>query len=970
LWFVGFTCVFYPINVGNSLQLINYTTITLITQWYQRLLENNLNIDFKYKVTIAHTYLGDLLFRCLDKLVHCFQSSKSPEHIHPRAFAILSSQRVDTRMTLSYHAAMKFQSALLSIAATLFINTHVHAQSVPSGFSSSLVTAVTEPTAIAFTPDGRMLITSQGGALRVFKNGSLLGTAALTFNTNSTGVDPKICTGGEQGLLGVAVDPAFATNKYIYLFYTARNGSGCGAVDYTSANPSDPIQSGGTPSGTYSGFNRKVNRVSRFVLQDDDTLAKLANNNADETVLVDRMPARGTNHNAGDVHFGKDGFLYVSIGDGGTDYSGGSPGSGGGNNAARDKHVLTGKILRITRDGGIPPGNPFTGANTGRCNITGSTTPGNHCQETFAWGLRNPFRFAMDPNAANTRFYINDVGQGVWEEINESVSGADYGWNDCEGSYLNGQTGVGNKCNNAAYVDPRFEYQHGSNNVPGTSISNCNSITGGAFVPNGIWPSSGTLGTNYEGTYLFADYVCGAIFKISGSGLQTTSVAFATNLGGSSATSLGFGPDLAKPGSQALYYTSYTNNPGDGVWKISYSASGNAVPTVSNLVAAPSSGNAPLSTLLTATAIDTDPLDTLTYFWDFGDGTQSQTTTNSTNKTFNTNGSYIVSVRARDDKLAFSTPRTVTVQVGNTAPIVTMTSPAAGSTFSVGQTINMVGSASDPPNGNLPDSALSWRVILHHDTHTHPFFSGTGNNLSIVGPAPEDLAAAGNSYLEFELTATDSGGLQTVVSRDIQPLKITLNLASSPSGRKIVVNNSTEIVAPQAVTTWSGWNLPLTARDQNAGTSGYTFSSWSDAPAQPRSRGYVVPTTSPANVTVNFTQGGFVPSLDIDNNGQFRAANDGIVLMRYMLGFRGNALIANNVVGANAERGAAQDIENYIASVLASFNVDGRAGVNAATDGVLIVRYLLGISNAPLTNGTSSLNDAANVTNTLDGLKP
>ena len=79
--------------------------------------------------------------------------------------------------------------------------------------------------------------------------------------------------------------------------------------------------------------------------------------------------------------------------------------------------MLIGKILRITRTGGIPPTNPFQGAGTARCNVTGRTTAGNKCQETFAWGLRNPFRIAFDPNAAATRFFINDVGQDAWEEI-------------------------------------------------------------------------------------------------------------------------------------------------------------------------------------------------------------------------------------------------------------------------------------------------------------------------------------------------------------------------------------------------------------------------------------------------------------------------------------------------------------------------------------------------------------------------
>ncbi|MBA2490711.1 MAG: PQQ-dependent sugar dehydrogenase [Gammaproteobacteria bacterium] len=102
-----------------------------------------------------------------------------------------------------------------------------------------------------------------------------------------------------------------------------------------------------------------------------------------------------------------------------------------------------GKILRITRDGGIPPNNPFMGANSARCALTGRTTAGKHCQETFATGLRNPFRMAFDPNAASTRFFINDVGQITWEEINLGQAGADYGWNLREGPCPTGQSLAG-----------------------------------------------------------------------------------------------------------------------------------------------------------------------------------------------------------------------------------------------------------------------------------------------------------------------------------------------------------------------------------------------------------------------------------------------------------------------------------------------------------------------------------------------
>ncbi len=384
------------------------------------------------------------------------------------------------------------------------------AAAVPSGFTDVSIADVDNPTALAFTPDGRLLISQKSGALRVYQDGALLPTAALILS--------GVCTESERGLLGIAVDPDFASTRHIFLYYTFLKGGTC------------------------------VNRVSRFTLPDTNVISP-----ATELILIDNVPSPGGNHNGGDVHFGKDGYLYVSIGDGGSDYAGG--GSGGSNDAARDQHILLGKIARITKDGNIPPDNPFQGAGTARCN-TGPTTIGNRCQETFAWGLRNPFRIAFDPNAAGTRFFINDVGQGVWEEIDEGQAGADYGWNCREGAHPNPSAGSTCSPTPAGMVDPFYEYRHGEV-IPGTtSPTNCNSITGGAFVPDGVWPG-------FEDAYLFGDFVCGEIFALRPFGTSWLATDFGQSLGG--VTTMIFGPHEH---GQALYYTTYRN--GGEVHRVSF----------------------------------------------------------------------------------------------------------------------------------------------------------------------------------------------------------------------------------------------------------------------------------------------------------------------------------------------------------------------------------------------------------------
>ncbi len=389
----------------------------------------------------------------------------------------------------------------------------------------ALVTNVNTPTAIAFTPDGRLLITTQVGQLRVYQNGNLLAAPALDLSA-------RVCSNSERGLLGVAVDPNFAGENFIYLYYTFNKFGTC-------------------PTGEPANPNNPVNRVSRFVLGANNVVDP-----ASEVVLIDNILSTNGNHNGGDLQFGKDGLLYISVGDGGADYAGDS-GSGGANDAARDRHVLLGKILRITRDGFIPMTNPFQGPDSGRCNMTGSTTPGNWCQETFAWGLRNPFRIAFDPNAATTRFFINDVGQNTWEEIDEAVAGADYGWNVREGPCATGST---TNCGQqpSGLTNPVFAYQH-TNNCAASGVAG-NTISGGAFVPRGVWPSQ------YDGVYLFGEFICGKIFQLTpNAGGGFTASEFVTGLGSPSVVTMIFGPFQ---NTQALYYTTYAG--GGQVRRISF----------------------------------------------------------------------------------------------------------------------------------------------------------------------------------------------------------------------------------------------------------------------------------------------------------------------------------------------------------------------------------------------------------------
>jgi glucose/arabinose dehydrogenase len=178
---------------------------------------------------------------------------------------------------------------LAGFMTLLSLYTETAAATVRPGFQEEVLASVSRPVGLAFTPDGRMLILGKAGQVRVYKNGQLLQTPALNLNLLG-----KVCANGEAGLLGVALDPEFGTagHNYVYLYYTFKKFGVC-PTDWKPANTNNP-----------------VNRVSRFVMSGDTI------DPSSEEVLIDNIPAPTGNHNSGDLRFGKDGYLYVTVGDG------------------------------------------------------------------------------------------------------------------------------------------------------------------------------------------------------------------------------------------------------------------------------------------------------------------------------------------------------------------------------------------------------------------------------------------------------------------------------------------------------------------------------------------------------------------------------------------------------------------------------------------------------------------------------
>lgn len=305
-----------------------------------------------------------------------------------------------------------------------------------------------------------------------------------TNTTVALDISKDVCSNSERGLLGIAVDP-HETNGFVYLYYTFKKYDVC-------------------PEKTPEQNNNPVNRVARFQMN-GDTIVPNNGPNGPGDVLINNIPSPNGNHNAGDLHFGKDDKLYVSVGDGSCDLE--TPTRcQTENETSRYRNVLNGKILRVNTDGTIPTDNPYTDNPDGvRCgtltenNAAGGSkaAPGKICKETYAMGFRNPFRFAMDPDAQGTSLRVNDVGGGRIEEVSQVRSGGDYGWNCREGTLV---LNTSAPCPGNAMIGPIHQYNHNTG---------CSSITGGAFVPNNAgWPSS------YRDAYLYGDYVCGKIFSL------------------------------------------------------------------------------------------------------------------------------------------------------------------------------------------------------------------------------------------------------------------------------------------------------------------------------------------------------------------------------------------------------------------------------------------------------------------------
>lgn len=300
-----------------------------------------------------------------------------------------------------------------------------------------------KPLDIKHCGDDRLFIVEQPGIIRIMsKDGNIYPTPFLDITSQ------VLSSGNEQGLLGLAFSPNYKEDGYFYVNYTTAPSPGTTVISRFSVNPADSNE---------------------------------ADAGSEEVLLTFNQPY--SNHNGGNMMFGKDGYLYISVGDGGSQND--------PQNNGQNVNTLLGKLLRIDVTDqspyAIPVDNPFAG------------NP-NAMEEIWAYGLRNPWRCSVDRLTGD--IWIADVGQNVYEEINfqdvNSIGGENYGWRCREGASACGTCNTSG-CSGLTFTDPVFQYAH-------SNFSSC-SVTGG-YVYRGAQYSK------LFGRYIFTDYCSGQFWSI------------------------------------------------------------------------------------------------------------------------------------------------------------------------------------------------------------------------------------------------------------------------------------------------------------------------------------------------------------------------------------------------------------------------------------------------------------------------
>lgn len=614
---------------------------------------------------------------------------------------------------------------LLALVAIFALRTRdAAATTLPPNFADEQVAAgFQRPVDLAVDPSGRLFVAEKHGIVWIVENGARLWPPFINLV-------PEVHNAGDKGMLGIELDPNFQQNGYVYLLYS---------VDPTYGQPDEDEH-----AVTFS-------RLTRYTIGPDNTAIPASRHVILGNSYQDGFPGGSQSHSIGSLRFGPDGALFVGAGDGANpDYVDGGqdvteydpefaaiwgPEEDIGALRAQRLDSLDGKILRINPETGQGmPDNPFFEP----------MAPESNRSKVWAYGLRNPFRFAVRPNSIpQGTLYIGDVGWNRYEEINVSQTGGEnFGWPCFEGRFsdplyttdpLTAPTcqGVG-----APQVKlPLFSWHHrdaGSIGFTGNCVSGVAFYTGTQFPPE-FW-----------GNCFIADYGENWIraVKLDANDNRISITPFASGL--DAVVDLEFEPATGG----LLYIQAFTNE----VRRIRYSADN--LPPIVSVSSTPDGGLAPLSVQFSCDGTFDPNGDPLTFVWDFGDGFTSPVP-NPVHQ-YATGGIHTVTLTARDDRGAESS-RSLTVQSMNQPPTVEIISPADGYIFTPQERVEFHAQGTDLEDGaNL---AYYWEILLVHNNHLHPdVFNYDGKDTPPVQLSGHGVLADRYSYLAT-VTVTDGGGL-------------------------------------------------------------------------------------------------------------------------------------------------------------------------------------------------------------------
>ncbi|MDP9861488.1 MULTISPECIES: carbohydrate-binding protein [Streptosporangium] len=629
-----------------------------------------------------------------------------------------------------------------------------------------------EPMSLAVLPDRSVVHTSRDGALRRTDAGG---------NTSVVATLP-VYNHDEEGLQGVGVDPAFSSNRHIYLYYAPP-----------LSTPGGDAPATGSDWSAWQG----VNRLSRFTLTTDWKLQA-----GSEVRILDVPADRGICcHVGGDIDFDAAGNLYLTTGDDSNpfDSDGYSPiDERAGRNPSYDAqrtsantNDLRGKVLRIKVNGdgsySIPSGNMFPPGTSG-------TRP-----EIYAMGFRNPFRMSVDRSTGVV--YLGDYGPDAGAsnasrgpsgqvEFNRITGPGFYGWPYCTGDntvnetyneydFASGASGARYDCaggptNNSPRNTGRptlpaakpawIKYGGDAGSPPEFGGGSESPMGGPVYRYDAASSSEVKFPQSLNGVFFAGEFGRGWIKAIEVGSDGSRGAISAFPFTGKQVMDLAFGPD------GALYVLDYGTgyfggDANSALYRVEYIAGRNRAPAA-KAAADRTSGQAPLTVAFSSSGSSDPEGGALTYSWTFGDGGTS--TAAAPSHTYTGNGTYTATLKVTDPQGATGTA-SVIITVGNTAPVLTITSPKNGQPFTFGDTVPYSVTVTDPEDGPIDCSKVTMTYLLGHDSHGHAITSKTGCTGSIATQVDGEHSTEANTFGIFAAEYTDAGGLKGTAQATLQP---------------------------------------------------------------------------------------------------------------------------------------------------------------------------------------------------------